>query len=207
MAKYIKQEMSDLRGIGEQRSFYRMKTYRNLGGEEFIEKMASLHAGISKATVKLVLSQVAEDLAYYMGMGYTVTLDGIGTFKPTLGLRKGKEMDSMEGDETKRNAQSIRVDGINFRADKQLVNQTDWNCDLESGGVRRLCRSPYSKQERLELARKYLQEHPLMRVSDYVKLTGLSRTTATVELQEFRRNPESGIGTFGLGSNKVYVAK
>ena len=46
-----------------------------------------------------------------------------------------------------------------------------------------------------------------MRIADYMEMTGLSRTTATLELIEFRKDPESGITFIGRGSSKVYVRK
>lgn len=46
-----------------------------------------------------------------------------------------------------------------------------------------------------------------MRIQDYVELTGLSRTSATLELKEFRENPESGITFNGRGTTKVYIKR
>ena len=42
-------------------------------------------------------------------------------------------------------------------------------------------------------------------ILEYMKLTGLSRTTATMELKAFRQDPASGITFVGRGSQKVYV--
>ena len=39
MAKYIKQEMTDLLKTGEQKSFYRMKVERSIDIQEFVECM------------------------------------------------------------------------------------------------------------------------------------------------------------------------
>ena len=207
MAKYVKQEMNDLNGSDKKRAYYRLKTIRNLSGEEFIEIMAGRHAGVNPAMVKQVLYQAAEDMAFYMAMGYTVTLDGIGTFRPSLGMRRGKQMEEMKDGATKRNAQSICVKKINFKAAKRLIKRTNSECELERGGTNRLHRSPYTKEERLKLALNFLESHPYMRVVDYIRLTELSRTTATRELREFSQQPDSGIGWTGSGSSKLYIAK
>ena len=191
MTKYIKQEMNDLDGKGKKRSYYRLQTIRNLSGEEFIEMMAGRHAGVNPAMVKQVFYQAAEDMAFYMAMGYTVTIDGIGTFKPTLGMRRGKKMEQLDEEGAKRNAQSIRVNGVNFRADKKLIRRTDYECELERGETKRISRSPYSKEERLKLAQAYLETHPYMRVNDYVILSKLGKASATKELREFSKNPNS----------------
>ena len=73
----------------------------------------------------------------------------------------------------------------------------------------KLCRSPYTKEERLQLALDFLNDpaHPFMRLDDYATLTGLSKTVASKELVEFRENAETGITTTGRGTSKVYVKR
>ncbi len=207
MTKYVKQEMNDLNGSGKKRAYYRLETIRNLSGDEFIEIMAGRHAGVNPAMVKQVLYQAAEDMAFYMAMGYTVTLDGIGTFRPSLGMRRGKQMEAMEEGSTKRNAQSICVNDINFKPAKKLIKRTNEECELERGGTNKLHRSPYTKEERLKLAQEFLGNNPFMRVRDYITLTKLSRTAASMELREFSQQPDSGIGWTGSGSSKLYIKK
>ena len=55
-------------------------------------------------------------------------------------------------------------------------------CHLESGGVSRLRKPKTTMEERVEKARKYLREHPLMRVGGYAWLTGQARAMASMEL-------------------------
>ena len=62
-----------------------------------------------------------------------------------------------------------------------------------------------SKEQRLQFALEYLDKNGAMHIADYMELTGLSRTTATLELKAFRQDPTSGITFVGRGSNKVYV--
>ena len=76
---------------------------------------------------------------------------------------------------------------------------------MERAGESRLHDTPYTKEERLKLAHQYLEEHGAMRVVEYMELTGLSRTKATLELKEFRQDTSSGITFVGRGSAKVYV--
>ena len=97
------------------------------------------------------------------------------------------------------------MNGINFRVDKRLVQETDQGCVLERGPVCRLRRSPYTREERLQLALDYLGENGVMRVMDYARLTGLSRSTAARELKAFRQDPASGLTFSGRGTAKVYV--
>ena len=116
-------------------------------------------------------------------------------------------MDSFEEDETKRNARSLQLTNVNFRADKKLVREANRRCMLERYGESRLRKSPYSKEQRLQLALEYMGKNGAMHIADYMELTGLSRTTATLELKAFRQDPTSGITFVGRGSNKVYVKK
>ena len=207
MAKYIKQEMPDLRQTGEKKVYYRLKTERNIDSKEFILSLHSTFSGMSEADITRVIIATAGHLGKLLGQGYSVTLDGIGTFKATIGLEEEKEPDTLDGTEPKRNAQSLQLKGVNFRADRQLIKTASSNCKLKREGTARIHRSPYSKEERLALALKYLEKHGAMKVSDYVNLTGLSQTAARMELKEFRQNPNSGIDFIGRGSVKVYVKK
>ena len=78
---------------------------------------------------------------------------------------------------------------------------------MQREGIAHIHRSPYSKKKRLALALNYLGKHGAMRIADYMELTGLARTAATLKLQEFRRDMTSGIDFIGQGSAKVYVKR
>ena len=205
MAKYIKQEMIDLSGKGEEKVYYRLQTERNISFTEFAQQIEQHHGLMNRGLVKNVMSHVVDEMAELLGKGYSVTIDGLGTFKASIGLEEDKEMDTFDGDETKRNARSLRLTGINYRADKSLIKQANRHCKLERAGESRLHHTPYSKEERLKLAHQYLEKHGAMRVVEYMELTGLSRTKATLELKEFRQDASSGITFIGRGSAKVYV--
>ena len=207
MPKYIKQELPDLRQTGEKKMYYRLKTEQHIDFKHFVQSLNHVNNGISEADAIRVLLASADHLAELLGQGNSVTLAGIGTFKATIGLEEDKELDTLDGTETKRNSRSLRLKGVNFRADNELVKQANGHCKLKREGTARIHRSPYSKEERLALALKHLEEHGAMKVSDYVNLTGLSQTAARMELKEFRQNPNSGIDFIGRGSAKVYVKK
>lgn len=207
MAKYIKQEMPDMNHEGKTKAYYRMKVQRNICTQELVRLMVAHRSGVSEGVLHGVLIQLVEEMAYQMSDGKSITIEGLGTFNATIGVRRDKEMDGIENAEPQRNALSLEVNGVNFRVDKEFVKSIDRQCHLERGGVHRLHHSPYTKEERLALAQKYLDEHPLMHISDYAKLTGLSRTTATLELQEFRRDPKSGLSTSGSRQNSVYIKR
>ena len=205
MAQYIKQEMPNLNGTEEPQVYYRLKTNRNISSKEFVKHISRNDSAVDRGEIEGVLIRIADGLAELLGNGYSVTLDGVGTFKAGLGLKRDKEMDSFEEDETKRNSRSLQLTSINYRADKTLVREANRRCKLERYGESRLRKSPYTKEQRLQLALEYLDKNSAMRIGDYMQLTGLSRTTATMELKAFRQDPASGITFVGRGSQKVYV--
>lgn len=207
MARYIKQELPDLHKTGEKKAYYRMKTERKIDFNQFIDLISSHNSGISRGEAFHVLTHAADILAELLAEGYSVTIDEMGTFKATVGLVDDKEMDSFDEGTPKLNARSLRVDGVSFQADKRLIANVDSRCDLKRAGVSRLCRSPFSKEERLQKALEYLNAHGAMKVKDYMELTSLSHTVAAKELREFEHDAASGITSIGRLAGKVYVRR
>ena len=204
MAKYIKKEIADLNGTGKTQAYYRMQTYQKLNHDEFVTK-CSAGGGVSRAMVDAVLTLVADELPRLLAAGYSVSIDGIGTFSSKLGVKECKEQDAFEKGEQKRNAQSIVVNGVGFRADKALIAKADRECELERGGESRLRQSRYSLEERMALARNYVEQNAFMRVMDYAGLTGLSQSKASIELRQLCMRPDAGFKAQGRGSHRVYV--
>ena len=207
MARYIKQELPDLHKTGEKKAYYRMKTKRKIDFNQFVDLISSHNSGISRGEAFHVLTHATDILAELLAEGYSVTIDEMGTFKATIGLVSDKEMDSFEEGTPKLNARSLRVDGVSFKADKRLILNVDKRCDLKRAGVSRLCRSPFSKEERLQKALEYLNAHGAMKVKDYMELTSLSHTVAAKELREFEHDAASGITSIGRLAGKVYVRR
>lgn len=207
MARYIKQELPDLHKTGEKKAYYRMKTERKIDFNQFIDLISSHNSGISRGEAFHVLTHAADTLAELLAEGYSVTIDEMGTFKATVGLVDDKEMDSFDEGTPKLNARSLRVDGVSFQADKRLIANVDSRCDLKRAGVSRLCRSQFTKEERLQKALEYLNAHGAMKVKDYMELTSLSHTVAAKELREFEHDAASGITSIGRLAGKVYVRR
>ena len=207
MARYIKQELPDLHKTGEKKAYYRMKTKRKIDFNQFVDLISSHNSGISRGEAFRVLMHATDILAELLAQGYSVTIDEMGTFKATIGLVSDKEMDSFEEGTPKLNARSLRVDGVSFKADKRLILNVDKRCDLKRAWVSRLCRSPFTKEERLQKALEYLNAHGAMKVKDYMELTSLSHTVAAKELREFENDTASGITSIGRLAGKVYVRR
>ena len=207
MARYIKQEVPDMQKTGEQKVFYRLKTERNVDFQEFVERMCSHHSGISRGDALRVMVSASETLAELLAEGCSVSLVDWGTFKATIGLEEGKEMDTIDGEEPKRNARSLCLNGVSFQADKELVWNARRRCKLERAGIARVHRSPFTKEERLQRALDYLEKYKVMKVRHYMELTGQAHTTAACELRAFSRDASSGIVSVGRAPAVVYVKK
>ena len=207
MAKYIKQEFKSINNEGEASAYYRMETSRRVSMAEFIKEISIPGHGISEATAVQVLSQTATSLARLMAHGCAVTIDGIGTFKATIGVCEDKEQDAFTENEPQRNAQSIEVNGVHYRTDKALIKAVRSQCTLERGKQSRIKRSPYTLEERISRAIAFIEEHGHMRTRDYAELNELSLSTATVELRKVRKEESSGIKAIGRGSSLIYVKK
>ena len=202
-AKYIKKEIADLNGTGLSQACYKMKL-TPMSYEAFVSQCAR-EGHTDESTILGIMALVSEKLALCMAEGYSVKLDGIGTFNAKLGMRSDVLQDAFEKGERTHNAKSIMVTGVSYRADNDLIRNTSLKCTLERGGVSRLRKSRYTLEERIQKAHEFLKKNMFMRVPDYVRLTGLSRTAASMELRRLERDPFSGITSKGLRSQKFYV--
>lgn len=207
MARYIKQELPDLRRTGEKKAYYRLKTEQKIDFHQFIDRISSHNSGISRGEAFRVLMHATDTLAELLAEGYSVTIDDMGTFKATVGLVEDKEMDSFKEGTPKLNARSLKIDGVSFQADKKLIVNVDKRCDLKRAGTSRLCRSQFTREERLRKAQEYLKSHGAMKVKNYMELTGLSHTVAAKELREFENDATSGITSIGRLAGKVYIRR
>lgn len=201
--KFNMRKMNPLNG--DEVVLYPQMFGRGVFDTDELAQQLSERCSLTPGDVKAALSGLADMMAERMAAGYSVRLDGIGVFTASLGLVDGKEREQADG--TRRNAASIKVRGVNFRADRQLVQRTDANCHPERT-TRRFATSStrYTPQERLQLALDYIATHGSMRLDDYVRLTGLTRSTASRELCRLADDATSGLQSSGRGPVKCYVA-
>jgi predicted histone-like DNA-binding protein len=206
MAQYIKQEIRDVTNKDAKRVYYRIASRGNVGQEDLLNEMcAHGRTGLNRGNVKAVLTLLAETMQYFLTQGYSVTIDDIGNFSLSLGLKKGKEEEDLDSNEAKRNAQSIHVNGVNFKVNKHFLREIDQKCKLERAGVSRMNRSPFTKEERMNKAVDFLKAHGIMRVDDYVSITKLPKSTACRELREMVRADGTPFKASGRGSSLVYM--
>lgn len=200
MSKYIMQEMPDLRGDGKRVKYPRLIGQKPVTLQQLAREIAA-GTTFDEGEVIGMLGILVDKMAYYLGWGRSVKLDRLGAFSASLGLKRGVEREEAGG--TKRNAASIRVRGVNFRAARELINLVNKRCSLERAKAPSYARPSEGQAERLALALAYLEEAGAMTTYQYALLTNLSRTSAKLEL---RALAEQGLlSTRGRGSHAVYI--
>ncbi len=199
--------MPDINGTGEKKCYYRLENAGNVGTVELIKHICSHAQGLTEGGLLHAIAAVAEEMAELLAQGHTVTLDGVGTFRAALGTRKDAVASGADEKGSELNSASIEVSDVNFRTDQRFVVNVNKRCNLTRGGVRRVNNSPYTKDERKAMLLKYLSEpgNMFIRVAEYASLTGMARSSATVELREWAEMSGSGITSKGKGSAKVYL--
>ena len=204
-ATYIKKEVADLNGTGSTQACYKIKL-SPMDFNHFVS-LCQREGGWDESIIRGVIAHVSEKLALCMAEGFSVKIDGIGTFNASLGVRGDVLPDAFEEGETHRNSKTIEVKGVAYRADKDLIRNTSRKCTLVKGGESRLKKSKFSLEERVQKAHEFMKKNYFMRVPDYVRLTGLSRSKAGEELRRLERDPATGITSRGERSQKVYVLR
>lgn len=207
MATYEMQESNLPNEEGRRILYPRMQ----LTGQYTLRDMAKkISQGTTYSAGEIIglVQQLTEEVAAGMAFGLSVKIDGLGIFTPALGLSPGAEPETGEPGAVRRNAQSIEVSGVRFRADKSLVQQTARQCRLERSDRKfRKSSQRYTPPQRLALAQEYLEAHPFLTVGDYALLTGLRQTKAAQELKEWSRQDTSGLRAEGRGTHRVYVRR
>lgn len=204
---YIMREMPDVRGIGKRVLYPKMVHTRCMGNNEFLD-LAAESSSLSRGDIEAALHAVAKKMKEFMALGYSVKIDELGTFCAQLRLGSGKERETLDETEANRNAQSIIVGNVGYIPARKFLSNIHCACRLErDGAVRELKKSPYSADERISLALKFLDVHPFMTASDYASITRLSYPSAIRELHKLRTDPASGIRTMGRAPHLVYVRK
>lgn len=204
---YVMKEMPDLKGTGERILYPQFAQIEQVSTRQLAESIRS-KSTFTEGEIEGLIRMITHEMVHELAQGHSVKLDGIGTFTPSLALQPGKEREEADGEGGRRNARSILVGNVNFRADKKLVQEVNLHCrPVRAPWKARRSSQKYTAEERLHLAQQYLEAHPYMTVADYRKLTGLLRTAATEELRQWASEPNTGIEASGRGSHRIYVRR
>lgn len=207
MAEYQMQESNLPNEEGKTTFYPRMKLWNQVD-LEYLANNINYASTFTPGDIMGLVRSLTQEIARQMAQGNSVKVDGLGIFTPSLGLRQGKERETGEEGSRKRNSMSICIDNINFRADKQFIEETGRRCILNRSKLKPSRSSQkFTPEQRLKLAQKFLEENPYMQVADYCRLTGLLRDSAAKELRQWATQPEAGIATRRRAAHKVYVRR
>ena len=208
MAIYKLQEMPDVHNDGKKRVYPKMVINRQLNTKEFIEKTHYRNRAIPESLVTTVISDIADGLVEMLSMGYTVKLDGLGTFSLSLDFDDEKPRE-MKSEDDKMIYRKVTVKDINYKAAPELVKSMKQATELERdmGGVSRLYKKKYTLEERIERGKQWLDSHAFFTLQEYANMNNLSRTTASLELKKLTHGENAPFDYTGRGSHKIWVKK
>lgn len=194
------QEMPDLRGEGKSVKYPKMVIDHCYSLRELSEEIArGTTYGVGE--IEGLVETIARVMAEKMAWGNSVRLDGIGIFSPKLALKPEVLREGEDG--RRRNAASLRVAGINFRADKRLVYRCDKECTPSRAQARRYTKRSEDRSGRVERLLKHLNSDGFITIREYAALTQLERTSAGAELRELAS--EGVVLVQGRGSHLLYT--
>lgn len=206
--EYSFREMPDLHSTGKRLMVPEPTFCSQISYKDFLKECASSGSGFTEADIDGAVRRIVNRLNFYLDMGHSVKIDGLGTFRVKLSMKKGEDVPDIKELKHRHPTEKVEIDSIQFRADPEWIGLLKRRCQLEYSGMdKRNNRVKTTPEQRLQMALDYLETHHEMRLSDYVRLTGLAKTTASVELQHFRRDPNSGIMGIGNRNQLRYVKR
>jgi predicted histone-like DNA-binding protein len=207
MSEFNLREMPDMLGVGKKKVYPKLNNMGRMTYEEVVEWMVQ-NCHVPAGNVRGVVSALSQTIAQLTARGHSVKIDGLGTFRARLGFAPDVAPEEMDAPH-RLNGESFCVTGMNFRPEKMLLSEATRMAHLKRNRkTSKLNVVNTTAEERLAMLNEYLETHDFARVYDYWKLSGLSRSGATKELQRFAANAGvTGITTSGSGSHKVYVKK
>lgn len=209
MPKYFKREMPDLNNTGERQYYYEMRSEGAIGTAGLVHRMRQRYRILDEGALLGVVDAMIRTMAEVLADGYTVSLDGMGNFSLALGL-ENYDRDTPEqhrGGEP--NARRVSVRDVRFRAQREWIDDINNQCRhslyRDVSGTRDLRRPTTTREERISMALDFIRKNGFMRLMDYVELSGLSRTTASRELNELSHDRSVPITFKGRGPSRIWV--
>lgn len=200
MPKYILQEMPKGMAKGKKVVYPKMQTYTLHDYKTVLNNMKAYAGNLSTGTMQAVIEALAMTMKTWMPLGHNIKVDGLGTFSLSLGY---------EGKEMKEKYNHIYIKGINFKPAPELLAGLNREANFERSEteVKTPTKCKYSLEERISMAKAIIEEKGYMVLYDYIKATGLRKTTASLDLKKIVASPTSGITTSGSGPHKVWVKR
>ena len=208
MAKYLLQEMNDVRNTGKRTVYPKMVTDQTLTTKEFIDELHKHLRTVDKGVLRGVISGIADSLVSLLSKGNNVTLDEIGTFSMSLKFLDDKPTEIQEEDDQML-YRRVGVKDLNFKISPKLIRDLQMNTKFERmmSGARELKKNLYTLEQRIENALAIIDEKGHITLGEYAKVNNLSRTTASKELAKITADPTMPIDYTGQASHKIWIRR
>lgn len=208
MIEYEMRKMGDGMLGDPEKQFPQAKSAGVVSLGEIAEKIQH-RSTYTTSDVTGLVAALADAIAEANAQGQSVKIDGLGLFRPILGLvDKAERHEWTDSAGRVSTGKNVKLKTVGFRPDGALIRAVTRNLDLKRiGGLGEENKPQTTVAERAQLARQYLAEKAYMHVADYAKLCKLSYTTAHKELKRLADDPTSDLTTDGQGPSKVYVLK
>ena len=208
MAKYILQEMNDIRNTGKRTVYPALVSDQTLTTEEFIDELHKHLRTVDKGVLTGVMYGIADTLTSLLSKGNKVTLDDIGTFSMSLQLIDDKPKEIMEEDD-RMLYRRVGVRNVNFKASPQLLYDLKRTTKFERvmTGARVLKKNIYNEEQRIANALDIIDRKGFITLREYAHVNNLSRTTASKELSRLTSDPTSPIYFKGRASHKIWIRR
>ena len=206
MADYILQELPIQQEDGTKKVYPRMQVYSRFDYEKVLERMTAYPGSPGKGALMSAFSTLNQMLISTLPEGHTIKIDGIGTFSLSLEFDDEKPNELVNKDDAMTH-RHVKIKDINFRADPNLLKalNKETNFVRTEAGVRSLAQPRKNLEERIRKAIEHIEKHGFLSITDYVRLTGLSRSSASKELRSFEADPDVPIKGSGQPPHKVWV--
>ena len=209
MPNYYKREIADLNGTGKKQYRYEVRSRGTLRLEDLVQRLRHIYRPVSTGEVIGLIDGITQALAESLADGYTVTLDGLGSFSLSLDEKPYSSNTRPEDREGETNASRIFVRGINVKASPELVREVNGLCKgrfhREAGGTVPIRQPRGTREQRIRDALALIRRQGYMRLADYAQLAHISTSTASRELKTFCDDPSVPIQTQGRGPSRLFV--
>lgn len=208
MANYRLQEVPDLHKTGEHKVYPKFVPNRTMNTDDIVNRMRLRNPSISEGLAKALLTELADAMADLMAMGYSVSLEDIGSFTPSLCFADDKPNEMQDADDKMR-YRKVKAKGVNFKVSDEMVRRLNQDSDWsrEQSGVNQIRPSRYTEQERIERALRVIRQDGFISLTDYASLNDLSRSSASRELRRITSQADAPLRCMGSGSHKVWVER
>lgn len=177
MAFYdFKEKQGVAKDNGDKKLYASIVYSGTISSETLIERVAG-KSGFNVGQLEGALIELMNTAAYYIGQGYHVELGDFGFFSGKIKARH-------VADKKEIRSQSIRFNGVTFRASKKFRMKAVG--DLERSPYMQFCQSKQRSESELErILMAHLDKNGFITRTTYTELTGRMKNTALADLQSF----------------------